>query len=44
VPPKAEKLDWGFVLLKPEFRGRPASSAPATQEVGPAERPPSRRR
>ncbi|NLE56752.1 MAG: hypothetical protein GX616_00210 [Planctomycetes bacterium] len=32
LPPGTEILDWGFVLLKPEDRGRPASTtAPATQ-------------
>jgi hypothetical protein len=34
VPSKADMPDWGFVLLEPEFRGRPASTtAPATQEA-----------
>lgn len=34
IPPGTSPTDWGFVLLKPEFRGRPASTtAPATQEA-----------
>lgn len=45
IPPETSPKDWGFVLLKPAFRGRPASTtAPATQEAeatavstGPAE-------
>ena len=32
VPPGSQPGDWGFVLLKPEFRGRPASATvPGTQ-------------
>ncbi|HPD29611.1 MAG TPA: hypothetical protein PLL20_06430 [Phycisphaerae bacterium] len=32
--PETSPTDWGFVLLKPDFRGRPASTtAPATQEA-----------
>jgi hypothetical protein len=38
MPPKKSPSDWGFVLLKPEFRGRPATTtAPATQATEPAE-------
>lgn len=40
LPPKTLPPDVGFVLLKPEFRGRPASTtAPASQDVEIAEPP-----
>jgi hypothetical protein len=38
VPPKTQASDWGFALLKPEFRGRPpTTTAPAAPATKPAE-------
>jgi hypothetical protein len=39
VPPRTSPADWGFVLLKPEFRGRPPSTAPAVPGSAPESSP-----